>query len=280
MVVPPLVVHLSKSSIVKNFDTTSLQYAVSAAAPLSSQLLHEMSKQIPQLKVRQYYGMSEGGTFTAQTDKFCKSGSVGILRSGVYAKVINIESGEDVGRNIPGELLFKGPGLMKGYVGDVESTRCIFDKDGWLHSGDVGFYDEHNEWFIVDRLKELIKYKGFQVTKFHCYQRNTLNSWPLFFLTQVPPAELEALLLSHPQVKDVGVVGVSDESVGELPLAFVVKQGSVTEKDIIDFVAAKSSPAKRLHGGVRFVNEIPKNPSGKILRRVLREMVNQYKSKI
>lgn len=100
------------------------------------------------------------------------------------------------------------------------------------------------------------------------------------FHNQVPPAELEALLLSHPQVKDVGVVGVPVDSVGELPVAFVVKQGCVTEKDIIDFVAARSSPAKRLHGGVRFVNEIPKNPSGKILRRVLRQMVNQYKSKI
>lgn len=186
MVVPPLVVVLSKSSIVKNFDTTSLQYAVSAAAPLSSQLLHEMSKQIPQLKVRQYYGMSEGGTFTAQTDEFCKSGSVGILRSGVYAKVVNIESGEVVGRNTPGELLFKGPGLMKGYVGDVESTRCSFDKNGWLHSGDVGFYDEHNEWFIVDRLKELIKYKGFQVTKVQCSKKKTLNSGTFSDIISIP----------------------------------------------------------------------------------------------
>lgn len=258
MVVPPLVVLLSKSPNVKNFNTSSLQYAVSAAAPLSSQILDEMAKQIPQLKVRQYYGMSEGGTFTAQTDKFCKSGSVGVLRSGVYAKVINIESGEVVGRNTPGELLFKGPGLMKGYVGDTDSTRSSFDKDGWLHSGDVGFYDKNDEWFIVDRLKELIKYKGFQV----------------------PPAELEALILSHPSVKDVGVIGVPDDFAGELPMAFVVKHGHVSEKEIIDFVATKTSPAKRLHGGVRFVEEIPKNPSGKILRRVLRQMVSQYKSKM
>lgn len=258
MVVPPLVVLLSKSPTVKKFNTSSLQYAISAAAPLSSEILVEMGKQIPQLKVRQYYGMSEGGTFTAQTDKFCKSGSVGILRTGVYAKVINTESGEVVGKNTPGELLFKGPGLMKGYVGDSDSTKSSFDKDGWLHSGDVGFYDDDNEWFIVDRLKEIIKYKGFQV----------------------PPAELEALILSHPCVKDVGVIGMPDEFAGELPMAFVVRQGNVTEKDIIDFVASKSSPAKRLRGGVRFVAEIPKNPSGKILRRVLRQMLIQYKSKM
>lgn len=258
MVAPPLVVLLSKSPRVKDFDTSSLQYAISAAAPLNSQVLDEMRKQIPQLKVRQYYGMSEGGTFTAQNEKFFKSGSVGVLRSGVYAKVIDVDSGKVVGPNTPGELLFKGPGTMKGYVGDIESTRKCIDNDGWLHSGDVGFYDENHEWFIVDRLKELIKYKGFQV----------------------PPAELEDLILSHPAVKDVGVIGIPDDFAGELPMAFVVKQGLVTEKEIVDFVADRSSPAKRLHGGVRFVNEIPKVASGKILRRVLREMANAYKSKL
>ncbi|KAJ6640807.1 Luciferin 4-monooxygenase [Pseudolycoriella hygida] len=258
MVVPPLLVMLSKSSAVKHFNTSSLKYAISAAAPLRSEVLNEMRRQIPNLTVRQYYGMSEGGVFTVQTNEFCKSGSVGILRSGVYAKVVNIESGELLGKNSPGELLFKGPGLMKGYVGDINSTKSTVDKDGWLHSGDVGFYDENNEWFIVDRLKELIKYKGFQV----------------------PPAELEALLLSHQSVKDVGVIGIPDDLAGELPMAFVVRQGSVTEKDIVDFVADRSSPAKRLYGGVRFVTEIPKNPSGKILRQVLRQMVNQHKSKM
>lgn len=258
MVVPPLVVLLSKSAAVRKFDMSSLQYAISAAAPLRAEVLDAMSKQIPQLKVRQYYGMSEGGTFTAQTDTFCKSGSVGVLRSGVYAKVLNIESGEEVGANATGELLFKGPGIMKGYIGDSDATKSSFDNEGWLHSGDIGYYDENNEWFIVDRLKELIKYKGFQVA----------------------PAELEALILSLPFVKDVGVIGIPDDLAGELPMAFVVKGGNCTEKDVIDFVASKTSPAKRLHGGVRFVNEIPKTPSGKILRRVLRQMVNQFKSKI
>lgn len=258
MVVPPLVVLLSKSPLVKSFNTSSLQYAISAAAPLSAEVLEALRNQIPHLIVRQYYGMSEGGTFTSQTDKFCKPGSVGVLRTGVYAKVIDIESGATVGPNTPGELLFKGSGLMNGYIGDSDSTKASFDKDGWLHSGDIGLYDENHEWFIVDRLKELIKYKGFQVA----------------------PAELEALILSHPIVKDVGVVGVPDDLAGELPMAFVVKQGNCTEKDIIDFVASQTSPAKRLRGGVRFVNEIPKTASGKILRRVLKEMVSQLKSKL
>lgn len=258
MVVPPLIVLLSKSPAVKKFETSSVQYAISTAAPLSSEILAEMYKQIPNMKVRQYYGMSEGGIFTSQTDAYCKPGSVGILRTGVSGKVLNTETGEEVGANTAGELVFKSPGLFKGYVGDSVSTQSCFDKDSWFHSGDIGFYDEHHEWFIVDRLKELIKYKGFQV----------------------PPAELEALILSHPFVKDVGVIGIADHFAGELPMAFVVKEGSCTEKDIIDFVASKASPAKRLHGGVCFVKEIPKNPAGKILRRSLREMAKQVKSKL
>lgn len=258
MVVPPLIVLLSKSPNVKNYNTSSLQYAVSTAAPLSKEILHELQMRIPHVKVRQYYGMSEGSIFISQTDAFCKPGSVGALRSGVYGKVIGIESGAALGPNIAGELVFKSPGIMKGYVGDSESTKNIFDKDAWLHTGDIGYYDENHEWFIVDRLKELIKYKGFQV----------------------PPAELEALILSHPFVKDVGVVALPNDFAGELPMAFVVKQGNCTENEIIEFVASQSSHAKRLHGGVRFVSEIPKNQSGKILRRVLREMVSRSKSKL
>ncbi|KAJ6640916.1 Luciferin 4-monooxygenase [Pseudolycoriella hygida] len=239
MVVPPLIVLLSKCERVHEYDTSSLKYAVSTAAPLSKQIVRGLESHLPHLKVRQYYGMSEGSIFISQTDTFCSPGSVGALRSGVYGKVVDLKSGAAVGPNIPGELLFKSPGIMKGYIGDCKSTEIIFDNDGWLHTGDIGYYDEKGEWFIVDRLKELIKYKGYQV----------------------PPAELEALILSHPYVKDVGVVGIPDNSAGELPMAFVVKHGNCTEKDIKEFVASQSSHAKRLYGGVRFVSEIPKNPS-------------------
>lgn len=146
---------------------------------------------------------------------------------------------------------------MKGYVNDVEATKTAIDNDGWLHSGDIGYYDEDKHFFIVDRLKELIKYNAYQVA----------------------PAELEALLLSNPKVKDCGVIGIADEKAGELPFAYVVKQPGVhvTDKEIIQFVADNTSKAKRLRGGVKFINEIPRNPSGKILRRKMREM---YKSSI
>lgn len=131
-----------------------------------------------------------------------------------------------------------------------------------MHTGDVGYYDDDKQFFIVDRIKELIKWKGYQV----------------------PPAEIEGLLLTNRKIRDAAVIGIPDDFAGELPLAFVVKQPGVTltEDEVIKFVENLTSHAKRLHGGVRFIDEIPKNPSGKILRRELRELVKQssLKSKL
>lgn len=182
-----------------------------------------------------------------------KPGSVGVLCPGVYCKVIDPDTGKILGKFQAGELCFKGQVIMKGYTGDKKSTEQTIDKEGWLHTGDVGYYDEDHYFFIVDRLKELIKYKAFQVA----------------------PAELEAILLSNEKVKDAAVIGLPDEVSGELPLAFVVKQDGVelTEKEVQEFVAAKVSHSKKLRGGVRFIDEIPKNLSGKILRRELKAML-------
>lgn len=194
-----------------------------------------------------------------QSDASCKPGSVGGLKLGIYAKVIDTETGKPLGPNKRGELCFKGDCIMKGYIGDTKSTQGVI-RDGWLHTGDIGYFDDDFEFFIVDRIKELIKYKGFQV----------------------PPAEIEALLLTHPKIKDAAVIGKPDEECGELPLAFVVKQlnAVLSEDDVIKFVAEHASPAKRLRGGVIFVEDIPKNPSGKILRRILREMLKTRQSKL
>jgi 4-coumarate--CoA ligase len=184
---------------------------------------------------------------------FFQHGSVGDVNAGVYAKVVD-ESGKALGPNQNGELCFKGSVMMMGYIGDEQATKATIDEEGWLHTGDVGYYDEDLQFFIVDRIKELIKWKGFQV----------------------PPAEIEALLLTHPKIKDCGVIGKPDEMVGELPLAFVVRDDdSISEEDVKKFVASKTSFAKRLHGGVKFIREIPKNPSGKILRRELRELLKK-----
>lgn len=174
-------------------------------------------------------------------------------------KVVD-ENGKSLGPNQPGEICFKGDLIMKGYVNDMEATKNAIDKDGWLHTGDIGFYDTDKHFFIVDRLKELIKYNAYQVA----------------------PAEIEALLLSNPKVKDCGVIGIPDEKAGELPFAFVVKQPGVklTDKEIIQFVADNTSKVKWLRGGVKFIDEIPRNQTGKILRRKMREIYKNSKSKL
>lgn len=209
---------LAKSPLVDRYDLSSLKVIWCGAAPLSKTLEDAVQARIGVPVIRQGYGMTEGTlAFTGQTDQLHTSGSVGVIRKGFWGKIIDTETGVTLGPNQRGELCFKGTTIMKGYVGDDRATNATIDKDGWLHTGDVGYYDTNGEWFIVERIKELIKYKAFQV----------------------PPAEIEAVLLTHPGIKDVGVIGVEDEAAGELPLAFVVQQpnANLTKENIIKFVA-------------------------------------------
>jgi 4-coumarate--CoA ligase len=260
--VPPLMVFLAKHPLVDNFDLSSLRTIICGAAPLSADVQKCVEDRLknPKLAIRQGYGMSELSLATMVQKKYLTPGSVGDLNEGSSVKVID-ENGKSVGPKVRGELCFKSNQMMLGYVGDEKSTKQTIDDDGWLHTGDVGYYDENKQFFIVDRIKELIKWKGFQV----------------------PPAEIEGILLTNPKIKDAAVIGIPDELAGELPLAFVVKaDDSLTENDVIQFVAKDASPAKKLHGGVIFIDEIPKNLSGKILRRELRELAKtkNLKSKL
>ncbi|EAA11995.3 AGAP004655-PA [Anopheles gambiae str. PEST] len=260
-VVPPLMVFLAKHPLVDNYDLSCINTLLCGAAPLSKETEMLVKKRIGVKHVLQGYGMSETTlAMLIQSNDSNKSGSVGKLQAGTMAKVVDVETGRLLGPNEAGELYFKGTQIMKGYIGNEQETIQTIDKDGWLRTGDIGYYDNDEEFFIIDRLKELIKYKGYQV----------------------PPAEIEAVLLTNSKIKDAGVVGFPDEAAGELPLAFVVKQPGVTltEEEVKQYVAARTSPAKRLHGGVRFVSEIPKNVSGKILRRELRAMLNRQLSKL
>lgn len=232
----------------------------SGAAALSKEVEDQVRDRLGcDVIIRQGYGMSETTLGVLQTKAIIKPGSVGEPAQGTYAKIID-ETGKSLGPNQRGELCFKGDLIMKGYINDETSTKDTIDKDGWLHTGDIAYYDEDKQFYIVDRLKELIKYKAFQV----------------------PPAEIEGLLLSHPKIKDCGVIGIPDEDSGELPLAFVVKQPGVTltEKEVQDFVAENASKAKWLRGGVRFIDEIPKTQSGKLLRREMKDLYNNTKSKL
>lgn len=280
--VPPLMVFLAKHPLVDAFDLSSIRIVIVGAAPLSKELVEAVDGRLrnPELRIRQGYGkktflftevkhtyvrinsfsgMSELSLSVLLQKSISKTGSVGDINEGSLVKIID-ENGKSLGPNQHGELCFKGNQLMMGYVGDEKSTMDTIDKYGWLHSGDVGYYDEDKQFYIVDRIKELIKWKGYQV----------------------PPAEIEGLLLTHHKIKDAAVIGIPDEVAGELPTAFVVKADkNLTAEEVIQFVAKTASPAKRLHGGVRFVNDVPRNPSGKILRRELRELAkSDIKSKL
>ncbi|PSN40352.1 Luciferin 4-monooxygenase [Blattella germanica] len=241
--VPPLVIFLAKAKIVDNFNLSSIRSIRCGAAPLSEEVEVLLNERLGVGPVLQGYGMTETtlAVLVTPTDKH-KTGSSGVVVPGMKCKVVDLETGEILGPNRKGELCFKGPLIMKGYCGNLQATSATFDKEGFLRTGDVGYYDEDGFFFIVDR---------------------------------VPPAEIEALLLTHPEIKDAGVVGIPDDIAGELPLAFVVKQpdSKVTKEEIIQYIAGQVSPQKRLHGGVEFVENIPKTASGKILRRDLKLML-------
>ncbi|KAF2880009.1 hypothetical protein ILUMI_26168 [Ignelater luminosus] len=258
--VPALAVILAKSTLLDKYDVSSVIEIGCGAAPLSKKIQEIIKKRFNLKFFREGYGLTETtlSVIGAPLNQI-KEGSCGKAYSYTSVKVVDIETGKLLGPYQSGEWCFKGGLIMKGYAGDEEATKNAFDADGWFHSGDIGYYDEDGFFYIVDRLKELIKYKGFQV----------------------PPAELESILLTHPKIKDAGVIGLPDELAGELPLAFIVKQvEDLTEDEVKDFLAGQVSPHKRLRGGVRFINEIPRNPSGKILRRKLREFISLSKSKL
>ena len=189
-------------------------------------------------------------------------GSVGRMLPNQTAKYMSPEE-EEVPVGEIGELWIKGPNIFKGYLNNPEGTRNALTPDGYFKTGDVGYQDKDSNFFITDRVKELIKYKGFQV----------------------PPAELEGLLASHEKVNDVAVIGVyNKDQATELPRAYIVlakgtQAGPKTEKDLVEWVAGKVANHKRLRGGIRFVEEIPKSVSGKILRRVLKEQAKAEEEK-
>jgi len=177
-----------------------------------------------------------------------KPGSIGVPVPNTECRVVDPATGIDVDSGVDGEIWIRGPQVMQGYLNRPEETRATVDADGWLHTGDIGHADADGDFFIVDRLKELIKYKGMQIA----------------------PAELEAVLLSHEAVADAAVIPRTDEECGEIPHAFVVLKGAATAGEIMAFVASRVAPYKKIRR-IDFIDAIPKSPSGKILRRVLRE---------
>ncbi len=248
--VPPIVLALAKHPLVDEFDLSAAKQVLSGAAPLGAELAAEASARIG-CEVVQGYGLTETSPVTHATPMGgFKPGSIGVLLPNTECRIVDPESEDDLGIDEDGELWIRGEQVMQGYLNNPEATSVTIDGDGWLHTGDIGHVDEHGYYYIVDRLKELIKYKGFQVA----------------------PAELEALLIAHPAVADVAVVPFPDEEAGEVPKAFVVlKEGlSVSADELRAHVAAHVAHYKQVRR-VEFVDEIPKSASGKILRRLLRD---------
>ncbi|RYE41360.1 MAG: 4-coumarate--CoA ligase family protein [Hyphomicrobiales bacterium] len=263
-IAPPVAVALAKHPIVDDYDLSSLHTMMSGAAPLDDELGKAVATRLD-LHIVQGYGMSELSPVShlipfdtpailGREDPPLSSTGWAIPNS--ENKIVDPATGEEVaipaeGLSQPGELWIKGPNVMLGYLNNAQATADTIDADGFLHTGDLAQVDTGGVVYIVDRLKELIKYKGYQV----------------------PPAELEALLLTNPKIADVAVIGVIEQETGEeIPKAFVVKQPDtdLTESEVIDFVADHVAPHKKVRA-VEFIDLIPKSASGKILRKDLRK---------
>jgi acyl-CoA synthetase (AMP-forming)/AMP-acid ligase II len=248
-VAPPIVVALAKHPLVDKYDLSELKSIFSGAAPLDASMERACTERLG-CEVIQGWGLTE--TSPVVTTNYNtpggppRPGSVGVPLPNTEMRVVDPATGADVSRGESGELLVRGPQVMKGYLNAPEATAAMLDPDGWLHTGDLGLIDEQGYVFIVDRVKELIKYKGLQVA----------------------PAELEAVLLSHPKVADAAVVRFPDEEAGEVPKAFVVARDPVDPGELMAYVAERVAPHKKVRQ-VEFVDEIPKAASGKILRRLL-----------
>jgi acyl-CoA synthetase (AMP-forming)/AMP-acid ligase II len=249
-VVPPVVVALAKHPAVAGRDFSSVRKLFSGAAPLGADVTEQCMRRIGCV-LTQGYGLTETSPVThvmPEESARLKLGSIGVPVPNTECRIVDPETRGEVAAGDAGEIWIRGPQVMRGYFHHADETRAALDADGWFRTGDIGRADADGFFFIVDRLKELIKYKGMQV----------------------PPAELEAVLLSHPAVADAAVVPFADPEAGEIPRAFVVRKGAVTAEELMAFVAEQVASYKKVRR-LEFIDAIPKSASGKILRRLLKD---------
>jgi acyl-CoA synthetase (AMP-forming)/AMP-acid ligase II len=249
-VVPPIVLALAKHPLVDEYDLKSVHTVFSGAAPLGEAVASAASARLG-CRVVQGYGLTETSPVTHATRVGAgrvKIAGIGPPVPNTEARVVDPVTGSELGPNQQGEISVRGPQVMKGYLNRPEATAAMIDAEGWLHTGDIGYADEDGCFFVVDRVKELIKYKGLQIA----------------------PAELEAVLLAHPAVADAAVVPIPHDEAGQVPKAFVVLKADATPEQIMGFVAERVAPYKKVRC-LEVIDQIPKSPSGKILRRVLVE---------
>jgi acyl-CoA synthetase (AMP-forming)/AMP-acid ligase II len=266
-VAPPIVLALAKHPMVDQFDLSSLRSITSGAAPLDEALAQAAQDRLRKgaadgVVVAQGYGMTELSPVSHTTPDATRlpegvtevpKGSVGLALPNTECRLVDPSTGEDAAPGERGELWVRGPQVMKGYLNNEQATRETLDAEGWLHTGDVAIVDGNGCYTVVDRVKELIKYKGYQVA----------------------PAELEAVLLGNPAIADAAVIGVKDEASGEeLPKAFVVRApgSEITEQEVMDYAGTRLAPHKKIRS-VEFIEQVPKSAAGKILRKDLKARV-------
>ncbi|XP_024888852.1 4-coumarate--CoA ligase-like 7 [Temnothorax curvispinosus] len=237
-----------KAGYVKKYSLLSLETISYDGATTKSKVQEELRRILPHVQILQIYAMTETGLITMQLPNH-KNGSCGTVTKNVQIKIVDLENGKVLGPNQSGEIWIKSLTLMTGYYRNPEATKSTVDEEGWLHSGDIGYFDDDGELFIVDRIKELIKYRGYQIA----------------------PGEIEDVLMSHPAVLEVAVIGIPHELDDEHPLAFVTKRSNVkvTEQELMDFVSKNVMDHFKLRAGVIFLDAFPYTSSGKIARKDL-----------
>ncbi|KAK6097686.1 hypothetical protein MT418_001783 [Batrachochytrium dendrobatidis] len=258
-IVPPIALALAYHPAVDMFDLSSVKYITSAASPLSKDIIEALINRL-HTYVIQGYGLTETSpAISLGTASMTIRDSHGYFLSNIEARVIDTETGKELGVGEQGELCVRGPNVMKGYFNNHEATAASIDSDGYFHTGDVAIVHESGEFTVMNRIKELIKYMGIQVA----------------------PAELEEKLLQYPKIADAAVIGRPDELSGEVPVAYVVLKPGVTctEDEIKSFIAKNVASHKLLRGGVVFIEKIPRAPTGKCLRRILQQQDLEYMAK-
>ncbi|XP_075989541.1 luciferin 4-monooxygenase-like isoform X2 [Anticarsia gemmatalis] len=253
---PSTITELIKSSVLDKYDVSSVEWMVSSSTPIRKEAIDAIKKRMPNLKnVLQLYGMSEGGSITSEIGAplGCRPGSSGVACLGFEIKVVDIDTRESLGPNQRGEICYKGPSVMKAYLDNV-NPDCK-DSEGFFKTGDVGYYDDEGYFYIVNRIKELIKYNDISV----------------------PPAEFEAVLHQHPAVREAGVVGLPHPDHGEAPVAFIALQpGAVaTEQELVEYLHERVTYRMRLAGGVRFIDKLPRGAGDKLNRQELKNMLQK-----
>ncbi|XP_011872347.1 PREDICTED: 4-coumarate--CoA ligase 1-like [Vollenhovia emeryi] len=248
---------LLKAGCIKKYSLSSLKTIMFGGSTLKAKVQEELKRSLPHVKLLQAYGMTEiGGAITIQKSHH-KNGSCGTVVENVQIKIVDPESGKVLGPNQSGEIQIKALGMMTGYYRNPEATKSTVDEEGWLHTGDIGYFDEDGELFIVDRIKALMKYRGYQIS----------------------PGEIEGVLLTHPAVLEAAVIGIPHDVDDEHPLAYVTKKpdAKVTEQELIDFIAKNMMDHCKLRGGVIFLDSFPYTGSGKISQKDLKEMAKKLK---